>query len=626
MKSKNITILSASILLTQIASANSYNWTNLVENGSLGLGNGHSLSASGNWAGGSAPTFNNQAELIFTGLGTGGASTTIFAGAGTTTLNRLTTSTQQLLRFNSGSSTLSFQGGTPTIDHQAGNLRLEVILSSSAGITKTGAGTVFSNLQSTSSGFTGPLTIAQGIWTSGNNSALGDQKTVNIQAGGSANMNGQLWGSASLVGGTTVARNYTFNIAGTGTNGEGAITNTHTSVSTTTGISGIRNLNLDGNASVGGSGDYNIGHGGTINGKGHTLTKSGSNSIWLSGNASNISYQVDTGSLVGFNTDNAFGGAEGAVSVANGATLASSGARSFANSITLAGGAILNNLSSNTTTWSGNVSLTGGQAIVTGVNSSANITLSGLVSGDGGITKQSANTLLLNNQHNYSGQTLIEAGQIRLGASGSIANSSGIKVSNGASFHVADVTGGYTLSENQTLSGGGTIIGNATISGTHSPGFSPGIQTFQNNVSYTVGSDLVWELVGNTTAGRGTNYDGINVGGDLTFSALTTINLNFALAESTVDWTDAFWSEVHANASGWKIFDVDGSITGLENVVLAGDLRDSNGQTLNSVRGSSFFHLYQGDDGVYLSYLIPEPSTALLGVFGMLTLLRRRRP
>ena len=500
---------------------------------------------------------------------------------------------------------------------------------SSAGITKTVSGTIFSNLQSVSDGFTGPFTIAGGLVTSGNNYALGDQKTVNVQSGGAANMNGQLWGSSTITSGTTVSRNYTFNIAGTGVNGSGAITNLGSGVSVLTGLSGVRYLNLTADASVGGSGDYNLGFGGTIDGNGHTLTKTGANSVYVSGAASDIAYAVSQGRLVGHNTDSALGGAAGSVTVAGGATLASYGARTFANAFTLADAAILENLNSSVT-WSGAGSLTSGLAIVKAAGSTNQITLSGVLSGAGGLDKQSANTLLLTNSNTYYGDTRVSAGTLRLGASASIAQSGEIRISNGATLNVTDVTGGFTVGSSQTLSGGGTVTGDTVIAGSHTPGFSPGLQTFTNNLTYASGSDITWELAANSTANRGTFYDAINVQGNLTFQGPTTLALSFDYVDGVVDWTAPFWDTAVSGVLGWKIFGVTGTVNGFANLQIANaDWLDTNGVALRTARPTGTFSLYQAADGIYLNYTpVPEPSTYGLMLGGLAlagAALRRRR-
>jgi hypothetical protein len=165
------------------------------------------------------------------------------------------------------------------------------------------------------------------------------------------------------------------------------------------------------------------------------------------------------------------------------------------------------------------------------------------------------------------------------------------------------------------------------IAGAHTPGFSPGIQTFENDLTYSTGSSIVWELIDDTLAGRGTSYDGINVGENLNFAGTTTLSLAFALAGSGVNWSDSLWNSNITGNTGWKIFDVDGTISGFGNLKLANsNFMDGSSQTLVSARPNASFSLFQGTDGVYLNYsAVPEPSAALLGGLSLLALLRRRR-
>lgn len=119
----------------------------------------------------------------------------------------------------------------------------------------------------------------------------------------------------------------------------------------------------------------------------------------------------------------------------------------------------------------------------------------------------------------------------------------------------------------------------------------------------------------------------MDVSGNLTFTGSTTITLDFALAGSLVNWSDSLWVSDITGSTGWKIFDVEGTISGFGNLQLAtGSFVDGNAQTLASARPDAYFSLFEGADGVYLNYAaVPEPSIALLGGLGLLALLVRRR-
>jgi fibronectin-binding autotransporter adhesin len=625
MKNRSRILASALVIChSPQSNAAEYTWTNMTANGSLGSSSGYDIAASGNWN--SAPVFDSTTTLnLLNAVG----SYTLYAGSTTRTLNSIVAgaASTDSLRINSGSSTLSFTGTNPSINVQSGTLRLEVKLSNSVGLTKTGEGTIFSNLQSASAGFSGNFNIAQGMVRAGNNFALGDQKTVNISSGGSLDLNAQLLGSSAISGGSTVSRNYSFSIAGTGSNGLGAIQNGNAS-GILGGLSGIHNLTLTANAAVGGSGRFDIGTGGgTILGGGHTLTKLGANEIWLRGAASNINHLVSAGTLVISDNDAALGGSTGTVEVSASASLASSGDRTIATPVTLRSGSNLVNRTG-TVNWSGNFSLSdaaGTLPVITAI-SSPSTSISGVIDGAGGFQKSGSNTLTLTRANTYQGQTYISQGILALGSNASIASSERITLASGATFNVSTVNGGYTLGADQTLDGSGTIVGNTTIAGTHSPGFSPGTQSFSNNLTYTTGSSITWELIDNSIANRGTSYDAINVTGNLSFSAPTTLNLDFSILGSAVNWENSFWSNNVVGASGWKIFDVDGSISGFQNLQIAStNWLDGGDTSLSSIRPGGHFSLFQGAEGIYLNYAVPEPATALLSALGSLALLRRRR-
>lgn len=121
------------------------------------------------------------------------------------------------------------------------------------------------------------------------------------------------------------------------------------------------------------------------------------------------------------------------------------------------------------------------------MNQRLGVVHNGIISGSGDLSFAGPGRLTLNAANTHSGVTRVNAGTLALGSSGSIGSSSGVSIANGANFNVSTVTGGFILGSNKTLSSGGIIAGNVTISGTHSPGFSPGIQAINGDLAYVWG-------------------------------------------------------------------------------------------------------------------------------------------
>ncbi len=190
----------------------------------------------------------------------------------------------------------------------------------------------------------------------------------------------------------------------------------------------------------------------------------------------------------------------------------------------IAGGCFIVKAGAGTLTLNGTNTYTGGTAITGGtlqigsggttgipgpVNITNNATLAfnrsdavsdstfGVISGTGSLVQAGDGVLTLNNNHTYSGATLIESGTLALVGSGSIGSSMNLNVFPGALLDVSShAGGGLNLAGGQTLSGNGTVNGNLTVtSGAKlQPGNSIGTLTFNNLLTLSPGSVTTLEI------------------------------------------------------------------------------------------------------------------------------------
>lgn len=246
----------------------------------------------------------------------------------------------------------------------------------------------------------------------------------------------------------------------------------------------------------------------------------------------------------------------------------------------------------------------------------------------GTFTKAGANTLTLTAANTYTGATRITGGTLALTGTASIANSSSIIVGASTTFDVSGVTGGFTLASNQTLSGPGYVTGSMDVSGTLSPGSSPGTLS-TGNQNWLNGGDYNWQLV-NTLGIAGTDYDTLAITGTLDLSNLTTggFNINlWSLASTGPDVNGNALNFIASNNYSWTLATASLGITGFD----AGDFLIQEGAA-NGAAGFSndlsggMFSVSQSGNNLLLNFTaVPEPGAAFLGSLGLLALLRRRR-
>lgn len=249
-----------------------------------------------------------------------------------------------------------------------------------------------------------------------------------------------------------------------------------------------------------------------------------------------------------------------------------------------------------------------------------NITLNGVVRGNGGIIKTGAGILTLNATNTYAGATTVGQGTLALGAAGSISNSAQITVASGATLDLQAVTSPALLGS-QTLNGGGSVAGALTALGgsTLRPGglAAAGTLTFLNGLTEAGGVNNSIEL--STDPNNASANDFINVVGDLTLSGINGIliaplggslppetaypiiqysgNLNGSLANLSLSGTSGSLSN---DASGKVIYLVTGAaVRAPASVVWLGGLGGNAWDTIatsNWLNGVSRDIFVTGDD------------------------------
>ena len=189
--------------------------------------------------------------------------------------------------------------------------------------------------------------------------------------------------------------------------------------------------------------------------------------------------------------------------------------------------------------------------LVVSNGSSAPLTLSGLITGGGGLTKTGAGLVTIAGTSAYTGNTRVVGGVLALDPTASFPGDATFDVRSGALFDVTAM-GGFTLNANQTLGGRGTILGNVALNsgGNVSPGLSnaPGTLTFSNDLAFNGGALWTVDLAATNTVGAGSN-DLAVVAGNLAFTGLNTILLNPL-------------SATIASPATYTVLTYDGSLTG----------------------------------------------------------------
>ncbi len=368
-----------------------------------------------------------------------------------------------------------------------------------------------------------------------------------------------------------------------------------------------------------------------VNG-GADLSKTSAGNLVLSGNNTFTGGMNMFGGEVKITNSGSFGIGAKNLNVQNGAYVnldGTAGDISLASdiSMTTAGLSFLNTVGNNTV--NGNISVIAGNSTTTATSDGGSLNLAGsIASGTGSlrilelsgssvganqvsgtitngagagsinVKKSGTGTWALTNAANdYNGTTTVSDGTLLINGNNSLA------------------TGAVTVESGGTLGGSGTVGGATTIklNGSLAAGAGLGTQSFSSSLTMDFGAIVDWDLAGNTTSGRGTNYDGINVTGilsvdsDAIFRVIQNTGLNFGdnFWDTNQTWTDIFSAgTLNSNWSNAAVSVYD---------------------TSDALQDVSTYGSFSITGGTLAWTAVPEPSNALVGLLGIALSLRRRR-
>lgn len=333
---------------------------------------------------------------------------------------------------------LTLNGGAPSITTTTGTATIHSVIAGTAGLTKSGNGTLVLNGTNT---YTGTTTISGGTLQAGDGGATGivgnGTSAISIGATGTLTLfrsgtgiafNNAVSGSGTLeFKGSGIANNGAYTVGGVNTGFAGSIKVTDA------------RLQID-NATDVGSASITVNSGGSVFASGGTFA----NALSLNG----IGWSETAGNL-------------GALRMSGGAT------------------------------WSGDVTLAGNARITTHSAGDTG-TISGVIGGGSALQKTGAGTLTLSNANTYSGGTVLSAGTLILGnasalgtgtvtvtgnstISSSVAFSKDIAILAGATLNlhsgftahtgVISGEGAVAVSANTQLFGANTYTGGTSLSG-----------------------------------------------------------------------------------------------------------------------------------------------------------------
>jgi autotransporter-associated beta strand protein len=459
---------------------------------------------------------------------------------------------------------------TNTINVSAGTLTVSGGISGAGGITKAGAGTLAYDSPAGNT-YTGLTTVSGGTLQLNTSNQIVDTTSVTVNLGAVFDLNGddETFANLTLTGGAVDTGIGTLTLRGN-----------VTSNAATPSATIIGNLDL-----IGATPTLTVNNGIAVNDlviaasiSAGSLTKLGLGTLVLSGaNSSCVGTTKVSSGILDVANSAALG--SGPIVAIIGTTVQLDGdGLTFANTLTLGstGGATLKNLAGSNT-WSGPIT----DALTNTINVSAGtLTVSGGISGAGGVTKTGTGTLLLPSASSYTGITMVSAGVLDVQTPAALGNNASMTVAAAGTLQI-DGTG---LTFSKTLSLSGTM---ASLNGSNT--WSGNISTLAAASTVNIGAGQSLTLSGIISGAGGLTANNSGSGtliltNSNTYTGATTIKAGIAVVQNKT----ALGSTVGATTvSSGATLQLQGGLTIAERITLNGVGAAGATGALESVAGAN---------------------------------------